>query len=154
MSFGVQPGSGWVREDRNIRPFVDVAGEETTKVVLPIYTRGFHAAECELSDYGWLCSQRCVIEDMDAIPSIQTTVDSLIEVLELVERDGLRVEWSLGRVSHRYNYINGRCQLPGGELINQETWSTGRTWTKWGARRKLRRAVATSQAAPGWVEAP
>lgn len=122
------------------------------RLLRDVYYKGEHGDRCEKTQDGWVCRYPCTVVDVPSTPTHQVTLDALIEVVSEIERRWLmtrywrlpwpmlpRVWWTLSRHSHSIHFTNGRAHLPAHETISREVWHRGRTWTKWGARREMRK---------------
>lgn len=128
------PLAGFRRETRQVYP----TSGHRSKLLRDCYYKGEHGPGCVQTEDGWVCRRRdCTVEDVPSQPTYNNSVDSLVDVLEEIERQRLRVFWTLSRRSTTRRFVNGRCVLPDGEVYKVSVFHEGRTWTKWGARRQI-----------------
>lgn len=126
---------GWSEEDRPVG----------TGMIRTLYFKGQHSESCELTEDGWICDHRgCGVEDMKSIGGLTSIVDSLLRVDTDAERRHRffgRVDWKIVRVSEQRKFFNGRSTEHPDHSI--ETWFDGTTWTKFGAKRAMNKALYT-----------
>lgn len=107
-------------------------------VMRDIYCRGNHNPYCQVCENGWVCDEACTIEDMDQLADFKNLTDTLIEVEKETKRHWFSVYWSMTRVSLQRTFVNGRCMVI--DLTHsREMWHKGKTLTKWGARRQMKK---------------
>lgn len=109
------------------------------KLVRGIYCKGAHS-QCESTEYGYICTALCTVEDARSANPYKVTLDDLIHTELEVRRRWFRVYWSATRVSVQKTFIDGRAKH-GDDVYFCDTWHEGLTWTKRGARKAMDAAI-------------
>lgn len=127
-------------EYRNVAAKENFAGKKVY-TVRGIHCKGEHDSLCEQTDDGWICVDDCPVNDMISFNAFVNEIDELIDVEEEIERDGwfMRkgVHWSMTRLSARRTFKNGRSFKSDCDYV-RDKWFSGRTWTRWGAKKQAR----------------
>lgn len=131
--------SEWRLESRPVQKLVSCTDPKHDQILRrDIYCKGDHNPYCQLCEDGWVCDVLCTIEDMKQAISFENVVDKLVEVEKLTTRHWFRVDWQMVRVSIQQKFINGRTMAEDLTYF-RDTWHEGATFTKWGARREMRK---------------
>jgi hypothetical protein len=149
MSFSIGAPAGWRTEARRLTR-VDGKGM-VGHLEINVVCRGEHASRCEHTDSGWVCEERCLVEDMRTMTPYPVQVQELLGVEKGVERERKkiwkwfvplpRVDYWATRISQRYKFENGRRRADQLPDIDYETLYRGVCLTKRGARIKLNQAI-------------
>jgi hypothetical protein len=118
-------------------------------LMIPIVYRGQHAFPvCRETPDGWICDDDdCTVDPIPSVGLRRTcAVDDLIGVVEEVRAHWYRrwrvvpvrkIHWRLVRESARQTFVNGRSMRVAGCDLVRETWWSGITRTKRGARKQM-----------------